>query len=214
MNSKEVLELHNKHLKNITKDKESWEDFLQYISENYKFSFENLVLLHNQKASDKYYSTESKWKKQGFALNENAKSIFMLNKKLPVRLYSVNDTNGAIENKYIDINNTLNYLDKGNRFTHYLGIIENKATELAKTREPNFSDLTDDELKLYVNSFTYIASKQLCEDNSLKEFEFDYDKLQDLIANDRINIVGKVIVETIQESVQELGKLMERQQQK
>lgn len=95
---KEITSLYFETLKNVTKDKESWQKFLDCASSNFKYNFKDQVLIYAQRPDAIAVAEMEQWNKYFKRwVNGGAKGIFLLdenNAQYGMRIvFDVTDTN-------------------------------------------------------------------------------------------------------------------------
>lgn len=96
---KEVKEIYDYILAEITKDKQSWQEFLAFHSKIYKHSFTNAVLIYAQRPEATLVADMNIWNRRiGRWINRGAKSIAVFddrsNSLKLTYLFDIKDTNG------------------------------------------------------------------------------------------------------------------------
>ena len=95
---KEITSLYFETLRNVTKDKESWQKFLDCASSNFKYNFRDQVLIYAQRPDAIAVAEMEQWNKYFKRwINSGAKGIFLLdenNAQYGMRIvFDVTDTN-------------------------------------------------------------------------------------------------------------------------
>lgn len=133
---KETRQLYKEVIKDIAKDEKSWEEFLDSSSWNFKYDFDDQILIYAQRPDAKACATMEEWNRKVIPhrwVNNGAKPIYIFDKnpysEYPFKLI-------------FDLSDTHNY----NNTEYKLWTIkENYIEEIIESLEANFGDINSKE---------------------------------------------------------------------